>query len=363
LTNTGTEKLSYETIFKKLKSINDTEYCIDQLYLSNLQSGLYIPFKELNSIKQRVLFILNGSKEIIAPVAVPTLKSTNSNNSKASLSVLISSQHDLYLCNETLATICFQLPECLKDKSREFTDLLTKTREIIPWFPSVLIGENYHAAIEIIQQVQPTRIVTNNTGIAYEAFKRGIPWIAGPFLNLVNSYSLLCLKENFNCCGAYISNEISKAQIRNIRKPDDFELYYSICHPIELMTCRQCLFHQVTGCKKEKIDDACILQCEKSATITNLKNDTFFIEKSRGNHHKIYNRINYLNTDIVTDFPQLFTGFHINLSDIKTETKIEEDKLKIINNFENLINGIPHSKEEVELLIYPSTNTQYEKGI
>ena len=239
-----------------------------------------MPFKELTSIKKRVLFILNGSKEIIDPVAVPVLKKEKRENIKPSLSVLISSQQDLYLCNKTSATICFQLPDCLKDNGSDFIDLFIKNKEIIPWFSSVLIGEDYHAGIEILRQVQPKCIVTNNTGIAYEAWQKGIPWIAGPYLNIVNSFSLLCLKENFNCCGAFISNEINRIQIRAIKKPENFNLYYSIYHPIMLMTSRQCLFQQVSGCGKSSIDHACIRQCDKSASITNLKNENYYINKS-----------------------------------------------------------------------------------
>jgi putative protease len=363
LTNVGTEPLSFEMIFARLKFINDTEYCIEQLELNNLSPNVFIPFKELNSIKKRLLFILNGSKEPIAPITIPVLKKQNRENSKASLSVLISSKQDLFLCNKTTATIYFQLPNSLKAEFSEFINLFTENKEIIPWFPSVLIGEDYSAAVEFLKQVQPKCIVTNNTGIAYKAYQNRIPWIAGPFLNIVNSYSLLCLKENFNCCGAFISNEISKVQIKGIKKPENFELYYSIYHPILLMTSRQCLFHQVTGCEKSKIDDACIQQCEKLASITNLKNDTFLIEKSKGNYHRIYNDAHFLNTDIVTDVPDLFSGFLIDLSDIKTETKIELDKLNLIKHFENLLNGNPGSKEKLKQIINHSINNQYETGI
>ena len=84
-----------------------------------------------------------------------------------------------------------------------------------------------------------------------------------------------------------------------------------------LMTSRQCLFHQVTGCGKDQIDATCISQCEKSATITNLKNDTIYLEKSNGNYHRIFNETNFLNTEIVTDFTDLFSGFLVDLREIK----------------------------------------------
>ena len=363
LAGTGTESISYEMILKRLKAINDTEYYIEKLTLENLRGDVFLPFKELTSMKKRVLFILNGSKEFVAPVDVPVLKNQSRVKIKPTLSVLISSLKDLHLCDETSAEICFQLPGCLKNNYLEFIDLFITNKKLIPWFPSVLIGEDYTAAVALLQTVHPKLIVTNNTGIAYEAFSKGIDWIAGPYLNIANSFSLTCLKEVFNCCGSFISNEISRSQIRQIHPPEDFRLFYSICHPIVLMTSRQCLFHQVTGCEKDQIDDACIQRCERSSTITNLKKETFYIEKSKGNYHCIYDATNFLNTDLVTDIPDLFSGFLIDLRDVKTGTQIETDKSGVIKLFEELLDGDPGSEKKLKQMIHPSTNAQYLRGI
>jgi putative protease len=356
LVNVGVQAVNKEMILKRLKALNDTEYYIEHLELEDLQPNLYLPFKTLTFIKKSILFILNDSRDTIDPIHIPDLKKQSAEEIKPALSVLISDKKDLYLCHETSATVCFQLPDCFKDECAALTDLF-------PWFPSVLIGEDYLAAIEFLHQIQPKSIVTNNSGIAYEAFKRGIPWIAGPYLNIVNSYSLLCLKENFNCSGAFISNEISKAQIQRIAKPDNFKLYYSIYHPILLMTSRQCLFHQVMGCKKNSMDDACLRQCDKSASITNLKKNSFCINKTKGNYHRIYNETDFLNTDIIRNVQNLFSGFFIDVSDIKTATTMDGEKIKIIRLFENMLNGKPGSAEELKATIHPTTNKQYIKGI
>ncbi len=362
LVDVGLEALNSKVILRKLKAIDDSEYFIENFEL-NLQGELYLPFSELTFIKRKLLFILNDSKEYIDPTDVPVLKRYNKVKTKPTLSVLISSKKDLHLCNETTADIYFQLPNSFKNKSSELIDLFVKNKTIMPWFPAVLIGEDYIAGVELLQNIQPKRIITNNTGIAYEAYKRGISWIAGPYLNIVNSYSLLCLKEKFNCFGSFISNEINKTQINQINSPDDFKLYYSIYHPIILMTSRQCLFHQVTGCKKNKIDNSCIQHCEKSSSIKNLKGETFIIEKAKGNYHNIYNETNYLNTDIVTDLPNVFSGFFVDLREIKTETKVDPDKSRIIKLFENLLFGNSDSQKNLNQIIKPTTNTQYKIGI
>ena len=363
LSDKGTEALDFAMVFKRLKAINDTEYYIEKLSLDDLQPDIYLPFKELTAIKKRLLFILNDSRETLDAVHIPAFRKQTKEKIKPSLSVLISSPKDLYLCDETTADIYFQLPDSFKNECAEYVDLFRKNKTLIPWFPSVLIGDDYSAALEFLEQVQPGLIVTNNTGIAYEAFQRRISWIAGPYLNVVNSFSLLCLKENFNCSGAFISNEISQAQMRQLNNLDDFKLYYSIYHPIVLMTSRQCLFHQVTGCQKEQIDDTCISHCEKLATITNFKNDTIYLEKSKGNYHRIFNEENFLNVDIVSDEAGLFSGFLIDLRDIKTGTQTDMNKSGVIMQFENLLTGNPDSKTELQEMIHPTTNTQYKRGI
>ena len=359
----GTSPLDLKMILGKFKPINESEYFIEQIELNNLQPDLYIPFKELTSLKNRILYILKDSRETYPPIETPVLKGQRDVKVKATISVLFSSQKDLDLCNESSADIYFQLPDGLNTRSPDLIDLFIKNRNVIPWFPSVLIGEDYSAAVELLQQVQPKLIVTNNTGIAYEANKLGISWIAGPYLNVVNSYSLLCLKEKFNCSGSFISNEINRQQIRSIKKPDDFKLYYSIYHPIVLMTSRQCFFHQLIGCEKESIDAECIETCKRSTTLTNLKKVSFIIDKSRGAYNSIYGDTHFLNTDIVTDMPGIFSSFFIDLRDMKTETKAELDKSKIIQLFENHLSGSNESKQRLHQTIHPTNNTQYKKGL
>jgi len=188
-------------------------------------------------------------------------------------------------------------------------------------FSSVLFGKEYDESIRLLEHVRPKRIVSNNTGIAYKAFEMGIEWIAGPFLNTTNSYALLTLKEELNCAGAFISNEINRMQIKNIRRPENFKLLYSIYHPILMMTSRQCFFQQTVGCKKPTIEDGCMLKCKKSTTITNVKGVTFAVDKQKGGYPSIYNHEQFLNVDIVSDLADLFDEFFIDLTNIGAGSK------------------------------------------
>jgi putative protease len=140
-------------------------------------------------------------------------------------------------------------------------------------------------------------------------------------------------------------------------------LYYSIYHPVLLITSRQCLFHQVIGCDKNSIDEECIQQCSKSSSITRINDDPLFIEKTKGNYHCIYNDNNFLNTSIIRDMPDKFSSFLVDLRDVKTETKINIDKGKILTLFENFLNADLHSAKELHNKISPTTQSQYTKGI
>lgn len=350
-------------IEKWLNSLNNAEYYIDSLKIGNIQSGLFVPFKELTAIKEQILYLLNGSKSRISPIETPILEKTGELQAKPTLSVLISSKKDADLCDTTSADIYYQLPDSIHGEFSQLVDMFSSNEKLIPWFPSILIGENYTAAVEFLKQVKPKLIVTNNTGIAYAAYENGIDWIAGPYLNITNSFSLLCMKEEFNCCGSFISNEINKKQIKPIVRPDNFKLLYSIYHPILLLTSRQCLFHQTVGCKKKSFDAKCLKKCKKSASIINLKEASFILDKQKGDHNSMYSQHNFLNTEISADLEGKFSSFFIDLRDISTDTRVEKDKASVVQLFQNLINGELGAKSELEQAIYPTTHTQYIKGL
>ncbi len=226
-------------------------------------------------------------------------------------------------------------------------------------------------ALNILEQVKPKLIVTNNTGIANRAFELGIRWIAGPFLNTTNSYALLAMKESFDCEGAFISNEINHQQMKTIARPENFKLFYSIYHPILLMTSRQCFFQQSVGCEKPRIDNGCMLSCDKSTSITNLKGVSFAIDKQKAGYPSIYNNDQFLNIDIINDLAPLFDGFMIDLTNIGAGDKESPDKAVLIEQFEQLLkkdeNNNPEQqiqiKTALDKLVPEQTNVQYYNGL
>jgi len=148
-----------------------------------------------------------------------------------------------------------------------------------------------------------------------------------------------------------------------VKRPKGFDLYYSIYHPLILMTCRTCLFFGITGCYKQMMDESCLPECKKSATITNLNGIRFQVEKSSGNYNVIYHSENMLNTGIVSDLPELFSGFMVDLRDVNSATKMASGKKEIAEIFKQCLNRIPEAAETLVQKICPTVNSQYIQGI
>ena len=353
LTDVGTEALSHKMFLKRLNAISETDYTIENTDYQ-LARALYLPFKELNTMKKSILSRLNACHEMLSPIKVPVLKKGIRSDKEPKLSVLISSVKDLNLCADASIDVYYELPDAFRNEKNSLLELFQKNKSLKPCFPSILIGDDYLAAKEFLVELHPNCIITNNTGIAFDAYQNGIQWIAGPYLNIVNSYSLICLQEKFNCSGAFLSNEIAKKQIMTVKKPEGFQLYYSIFHPIVLMTSRQCLLQQVSGCAKSTVDDHCMQECERTAIITNLKDERFIVEKSKGKHQRLFSAAHSLNTELLQDFPDLFSSLFIDLRDIKTETKMEADKAEIIRLFKNYLKGDIDAAEQIHSVVCPS---------
>ena len=356
--------LDSEAIKKRFKGFNNARYTIESIDFNGLAENLSLPFKALAQMKSEAAFILNDSRDVLAEVNVPVLiNHPKAANIKPSMSILIADEKDLHLCDETKADIYFKLPESFKKGCTKYIDILLQNPRLIPWFPAVLIGKDYLEAVNILKKVRPKRIVTNNTGIAYQAFDMQISWIAGPFLNTTNSYALLTLQEELNCSGAFISNEINRMQIKKIARPKNFKLLYSIYHPILMMTSRQCFFQQTVGCKKPSIEDGCMLKCQKATTITNVKGISFAIDKQKGGYPSIYNDEQFLNMDVVEDLADMFDEFFIDLTNIGAGSKEEQNKMQLIKYFEQMISGENAAKDQLNKMVPHSTMAQYRQGL
>lgn len=355
--------ITAELLKKRFKSFNNSSFRLLPFDFTQFDEKLSLPFKEITLMKKQLAFLLNGSVKVVAPVEILKLPNNEKVEEKPKLSFLISDEADSNLLNITNADIYFKMPESFKKDCTKHIDILLRNPKLIPWFPAVLIGKDYIEAIKILEVVKPSKIVSNNTGVAYKAFELGIEWIAGPLLNTTNSYALNTLKEELNCSGAFISNEINRNQMKNIKRPENFKLIYSIYHPILLMTSRQCFFQRTVGCNKQSIDAACMLSCEKATTITNVKGISFAVDKQKGGYPSIYNHEQFLNLEAIKDFSGLFDEFFIDLTDIGSGSKEKLDKEILIKEFEKMLIDTDVPNETLKKMVAISTNAQYEQGL
>ncbi|MCR9545105.1 peptidase U32 family protein [Vibrio antiquarius] len=304
---------------------------------------------------------LKGSIDV---PTLPALPQPDPRQGAPKLSVLISSAQEAMLCEYRDIDVYYQLPMGLSGELSAMIELFQANPMLKPWFPAILIGEDYHAARVFLETIQPELSITNNSGVGMIAKELGLGWVAGPQMNTVNSYAFKCLQDEFAASGAFVSNELNMKQMRHIKRPQIMRSFYSIYHPNTLLTSRQCLFQQTEGCRKVKVNKGCLKRCDKRTSIINLKDNPYVVQKQKGSHNSIYSEHNVLNLQVLHDLPQLFTDVLIDLRDIQTETTVSASKPELIDAFLALLEE--HSEQTIQTLnamIQPTANAQYLKGL
>ncbi|EGR1754764.1 U32 family peptidase [Vibrio parahaemolyticus] len=304
---------------------------------------------------------LKGSIDV---PTLPALPQPDPRQGAPKLSVLISSAQEAMLCEYRDIDVYYQLPMGLSGELSAMIELFQANPMLKPWFPAILIGEDYQAARVFLETIQPELLITNNSGVGMIAKELGLGWVAGPQMNTVNSYAFKCLQDEFAASGAFVSNELNMKQMRHIKRPKNMRSFYSIYHPNTLLTSRQCLFQQTEGCRKIKVNKGCLKRCDKRTSIINLKDNPYVVQKQKGSHNSIYSEHNVLNLQVLHDLPQLFTDVLIDLRDIQTETKVSASKPELIDAFLALLEE--YSEQTVQTLnamIQPTANAQYLKGL
>ncbi len=288
------------------------------------------------------------------------------------LSVLISNADEAYLSARHDIDVYFQLPMGLKAELPNLIGLFEANPNLKPWFPAILIGDDFNAAKLLLDKIKPELLISNNSGVATLAQSLNLNWIAGDQMNSCNSYTLKCLQEEYTASGAFLSNELSKKQLNYIQRPSQFRAFYNVYHPNTLLTSRQCLFQQTEGCKKIKLNKGCLRRCDKRTSILNLKDNPYVVDKQKGSYNSLYSDLNVLNLDVLSDHSDLFTDVMIDLRDIQTETKHHTNNESLIELFLNFLEdigcgeGISSLKDKadaVHQVITPTRNQQYSKGV
>lgn len=361
------QALSRQAVAEKLGKLGNTPFQLGKIDFSGLADNLFIPVKELNELRRRGIAALTGRESPLEEIAEISLLPHKGLKNKAeitpSLACLISDPDDLLYCSGSTATFLFEIPVNLGGSSKSLIDLFNRNKELVPWFPPVLIGKDFDAAEAFLEKINPPFIITDNSGIAAAAARKGLAWVAGPLFNSTNSFALQALKKYGGCSGAFISNELSRHQIQAIKPPDAFDLWYTIFNPLLLMNTRQCLVRNFPGCKKEVVNNDCIASCSRAAAVYDRKNNPFFIAKRPGFYSQVYNGRHFLNIDILKDIKGLFSFFVIDLRAIRTQTALHAPGAVLLKAFEACILSRPGSEAAVNGMIRTTTAGQYLRGL
>ncbi|WP_413113224.1 peptidase U32 family protein [Thaumasiovibrio sp. DFM-14] len=291
---------------------------------------------------------------------LPKLQSSTHFNEIAQPAILLSDFADISKYQQLGGDIYYKLPNGIARELESLKQHFAEHPQLIPWFPAVLIGDDYAAAVALLASLNTKRVVTENSGIAFYAAANGIAWLAGPQMNITNSWVLHCLKEEFGCVGAFISNELNATQMRRLVCPPDFELHYSLYHPVMLMTSRQCLLQQSLGCRKKIITKGCLPKCSKRTRIKNVNNSTYIIDKAKGEFNQLYADQHCFNPQVINELPDLFSHVLLDFRPIETDTELAVDKVSF---YQAVAKHVKDKTSHFPPLVKDSNNKQYVKGL
>ncbi|GIU46789.1 peptidase U32 [Shewanella sairae] len=397
---------------KRFSSFNNAEYQLAPLSLNALNEGLFVPFKALTEMKRSIVTWLNNGREQVEEVTLQQVRQqlnfsqincTQSNlaqtelspvkssvavtkfEHRPKLSILIANRRDLALYQQlkqqigdmSQLRVYYLVPDAIAAEQEKLTLLFKREPELIPWFGAVIMQPDFEAASALLSELKPKLIVTNNSGLGLVAKQLRLDWIAGPYLNTSNTLSMQSLRTQ-GCVGAFVSNELNKNQIKGLKVPRGFELHYSIYHPIMLMSSRQCLFLQSSGCDKSVMDAECLTVCKKHTGLTNVKGVDFVIDKKRREHNALYGSEHFYNPHIALELNRQLDWLHLDLRAVATRSELHQSPLETIKAIDtvlakqsetNLHTDKQHATEDIDLLssleslMSQTTCVQYRKGL
>ncbi len=126
---------------------------------------------------------------------------------------------------------------------------------IIPVFPGIMTEEYAEKCIETFGKNKFRKTVINNTAMIKTAEEKGIEWIAGDSLNILNHSAVDFFGRFRKFTGFIISPEAGMRDIKSLSEKISYEIYIPLYTRARLMTTRQCLLGM--RCGKSRCDDKC----------------------------------------------------------------------------------------------------------
>jgi len=343
--------------------------------INNLKQELYQHNSELMQQMRKQIAAMQASANALpsdlqanqakaVEVQLPQYRMEDDPNTSPNLAVLINQTHDIALSQQAKLEVFWALPNALSNKLDEQLAIFKQYPDLNPWFPAVLIDKDFAAAEQFLAQQRPKLLVTNNLGVAELAKQMGLAWVAGPQMNTANSLAIACIQQHYKGQGAFLSNELNAKQLQRLVIPKGFRSFYSIFHPNQLLSSRQCLFQQSSGCKKQRLNKSCLSRCSKSTRILNLKDAQYIIDKQAGEYNHLFSQQHVLNTQAITEMAHKFSDVLVDLRNIATDTTWSGvSNAELVTFFQDLIRQEDDAEACLQALLTPSINQQYLKGL
>ncbi|MDA3809541.1 MAG: U32 family peptidase [Spirochaetaceae bacterium] len=338
LEKASTSPTSAKKVEEQLAKLGNTPFKLKSCDLFGLSENLFIPVKLINELRRQTIAKLNPKLEI------PHLKPSVLPQRKRIAVVVANKTHLKQIPGGNSIVTLFQLPAD-PEVLDEIIPLFDEYPDLIPWFPSILIGPQFDAACNFLKHSGIKQIVTDNSGIAQLAKENNINWIAGPLLNGTNGYALKLFQKS-GAMGAFTSTELSSLQYQNITIPEGIELWSPLSAPTFLMKSRHCLIRNCIDCGKSVMDEHCLPTCSRSATIIDSQQHSLLIVKNRGDFNCMYNNSLRLFSDRINDsrIGTYLLDFRVPHKSLLPECSIE----KFISLAQNAVEGNFKSIKQME---------------
>jgi putative protease len=281
LSEASQRPLDKESLAAQFSRLGTSHFVLDKIDISNLSENSFIPQKELNRMRREAVDMLSDIAIVSSRFTIPPNYLPLISGKQIKKAFFIDDIKELPHSGKDADATVYLLPNCITDTSKT-ADTINQNKDIIPFFRSILIGTDFKKAVELLNKIDPRTIITDNSGIAEMASEAGRDWIAGPGFNIVNSYAIEALLRFKGFCGFFLSPEFSEKKSGTIRAPHAIDMWKGINYRRPLMTTRQCLIRNISGCNKKQCDENCLPNCNRSEMIINAQGKHFTIIKKPG---------------------------------------------------------------------------------
>ncbi|MFP4014532.1 MAG: peptidase U32 family protein, partial [Chitinispirillaceae bacterium] len=280
LTAASRRPLDQEMLRSQFERLGTSQFVLEELDASELSEDSFIPQKELNRLRREAVEKLSGITIESSSFEVPPVVHSSSSGRKVKKAYFVYDIGNGLSSKRNCDTTAVVIPNSIHDIEKAAA--VIRSEGFTPFFSSIYIGQDFGDAVKLLHKLDGRKIITNNTGIADAASRLGMEWVAGPGFNIANSYAVGALMSIKGFSGFFLSPEFSQKDLGAIRTPSHIDVWQAVNLQKVLMTTRQCLIRNISGCGKKVCDRDCLINCNRTVTVVNSQGKRFEVVKRPG---------------------------------------------------------------------------------